>query len=138
MMALVPPQLVLSLDRAALSGLYPWLEAECLALGMAERALQRLHVAVEEAVMNVAMHAYAPDADGKIWLTIARQGDSVVVSVEDEGRHFDPASAPLDDKSAPPRDVGGLGLKLLRHYCPEVTYRREQGRNRLEMPFALK
>ena len=72
MMALVPPQLVLSLDRAALSGLYPWLEAECLALGMAEPALQRLHVAVEEAVMNVAMHAYAPDADGKIWLTIAR------------------------------------------------------------------
>jgi len=84
------------------------------------------------------MHAYPPDVAGKVWLAIARQGDTVMVRVEDEGQPFDVAAAPVAKAAASVEEaqVGGLGLKLLRHYCPGLTSTRLEGRNRLELPFA--
>jgi hypothetical protein len=32
---------------------------------------------------------------------------------------------------------GGLGLGLLRHHCPHLRYRREDGRNLLTLRFPI-
>jgi hypothetical protein len=34
-------------------------------------------------------------------------------------------------------EPGGLGIKLLRHYCKDISYARESGRNRLTLGFPL-
>jgi anti-sigma regulatory factor (Ser/Thr protein kinase) len=57
--------------------------------------------------------------------------------VEDAGRPFDPGAAELPARPASLADAmpGGLGLRLLRHHCRDLSYRRTDGRNRLTLRF---
>lgn len=97
-----------------------------------------LELAVEEVLVNICSHAY-PQGPGWVALTCSLAPEGLVVVIEDEGRPFslpDAASADLttdiDD-----RPVGGMGILLVRTLTDAVRYRREDGRNRLELVFAL-
>jgi anti-sigma regulatory factor (Ser/Thr protein kinase) len=116
---------------ADLARLYPWLDDAAAGLEIDPPLLARMHVALEEAVMNVVMHGFdSPDGQE----ILVRLSAGPTLTVEDAGREFNPATAPL--KKAPPDDEpGGLGLKLLRHYCPNLTYQRSAKRNILTMNF---
>jgi anti-sigma regulatory factor (Ser/Thr protein kinase) len=126
-----PESLRITTAAADLARLYPWLDDAAAGLGIPSTLLARMHVALEEAVMNVVMHGFDA-AEGQEILVRLSAGPTL--TVEDGGREFDPATAPL--KETPPEDEpGGLGLKLLRHYCPNLTYRRTAKRNILTMHF---
>jgi anti-sigma regulatory factor (Ser/Thr protein kinase) len=98
-----------------------------------------VRVALEEAVMNVAMHGFAPGTSGEITVRSHKSSDVVTFVVEDTGRAFDPSAAPVPARPASLLDAepGGLGLTLLRHYCPDLTYERIGDQNRLTLRFAL-
>jgi anti-sigma regulatory factor (Ser/Thr protein kinase) len=104
------------------------------------RAIQHgMRVALEEAVMNAAMHGFPPGAAGEIAVRLHISPDTADLLVEDKGRSFDPTTAPA---TAPPTSLtatkpGGHGLVLLRHYCHDITYQRIGGWNRLIMRFPL-
>jgi anti-sigma regulatory factor (Ser/Thr protein kinase) len=60
--------------------------------------------------------------------------DDGVLSIrfEDSGRPFDPASREDPDVSPVPaeeRDVGGLGIFMVKRLMDEVSYKREGGKN---------
>lgn len=55
-------------------------------------ATEALRGAVEQCLVNVARHAGVSDA----WVTVARDGDGVSVTVIDEGVGFDPDTVPHD------------------------------------------
>jgi serine/threonine-protein kinase RsbW len=57
------------------------------------------------------------------------------VSVEDEGKPFDPLSVPAVDTSIPltKKPIGGLGIHLMRQFIDELSYARESGKNVLRM-----
>ena len=57
----------------------------------------------------------------------------VTVDVVDDGIPFDPTAAAAPDTSleVEDRDVGGLGVHLVRKLMDEVAYRRDGDRNRL-------
>jgi serine/threonine-protein kinase RsbW len=122
-----------------LSRLYPWLDREAAARAVPAAITQKMQVALEEAVMNVAMHAYGPGGDGAITIRLLLQGDAATLVIEDTGPAFDPTTAA---ERAAPKNLaearpGGLGLKLLRHFCPDIAYERTGGRNRLTLRFPL-
>jgi anti-sigma regulatory factor (Ser/Thr protein kinase) len=143
----LPPcsgELRIGTDAADLALVYPWLDAAVEALKVPESMLCGMHIALEEAVMNVAMHAYPSDGqnnmcakDIALWLDVTPA--AAVLIVEDNGRAFDVASASAGAR--PPNlselKAGGLGFVLLRHYCPEIGYERVGGRNRLTLRFPL-
>lgn len=117
---------------AELARLYPWLEAAAGALP--ERLRHDMHVALEEAVVNVAMHGLPPgDAHG-IEVRLLLDAAAAELVVEDRGPAFDPLATPEQPREGP----GGLGLRLLRRFCPEPSYRRLDGRNRLSLRFPLR
>jgi anti-sigma regulatory factor (Ser/Thr protein kinase) len=62
---------------------------------------------------------------------------AVALVVEDAGPEFDPVAAPDVEKSVSLEGIGagGLGLRLLRHYCKDMVYAREAGVNRLTLRF---
>jgi serine/threonine-protein kinase RsbW len=127
-------ELRLGADMAGLARLYPWLEAA--AAGLPDKLRHDMHVALEEAVVNVAMHALPADARDGIVVRLERAAGPVLVGavlvVEDNGTAFNPVAAPdASGRDAP----GGLGLKLLRHFCRDVRYERAEGVNRLTMRF---
>jgi serine/threonine-protein kinase RsbW len=122
-----------------LGRLYPWLDGAAAARKVPGATLQKMHVALEEAVMNVAMHAYGSDATGEITIRLLASPDAAALVVEDAGPAFDPTSAPSRPRAASleETEIGGLGLSLLRHFCSDIGYERTDNRNRLTLRFPL-
>jgi serine/threonine-protein kinase RsbW len=101
--------------------------------GIAPAATYATSLALEEVLSNVIRHGYE-DAGRHVISVSLRVGEAgVELQVVDDGRAFDPLSAPQVDLDAPleERAVGGLGLHLLRGMASDVRYRRSGGRNHL-------
>jgi serine/threonine-protein kinase RsbW len=114
------------------TGLIEWIDACCAAQGLAEDLKFKLTLAIEEAVVNVITHAFEglpPPHSIRVRLDIAAA--SVTAEIIDNGRYFDPTSAPEPDLSLPigERDPGGLGIHLTRGMMDRVRYRRSGGNN---------
>jgi anti-sigma regulatory factor (Ser/Thr protein kinase) len=133
------PVLHLRSALADLGQLYPWLDDAAALAAVPAELLPGMHVALEEAVANVAMHAYPQNAPGPIVVRLRSEPDAAVLEIEDEGPAFDPTAAEVvGARPAALDDVvpGGWGLGLIRRYATGLAYAREAGRNRLTMRFA--
>jgi len=120
-------------ELAELESVRQWIERFGAAHALSPRVLTALLVSFDEVLSNLISYGYADDRRHEICLRLALAGDTVCAEVEDDGVPFDPLAAP------PPRlaggvgerPVGGLGIHFLRTLNDEVTYRREENRNRL-------
>jgi serine/threonine-protein kinase RsbW len=94
------------------------------AAGFDDRAVFQIQVAVDEACANVVEHAYEGMPDGRMQVSCFLSQDGIVIRVRDWGHSFEPSlvcdpdvCAPLED-----REVGGLGLFLIRRYMDHVKF----------------
>ena len=116
--------------------LIDWIGSRCAAEGLAEDVTFKLTLALEEAVVNVITHAFVglpPPYSITVRLDITAQ--SVTAEIIDNGRPFDPTSAPDPDLSLPleRRRPGGLGIHLMRGMMDRLHYRRSDGSNILRL-----
>ncbi len=102
--------------------------------GVPPEGIDMLILALEEAVTNVINYAYG-DGEGEITLTAERQGDALVFEIKDQGEAFDPTQVGEPDVTLPAeeRQLGGLGLFLIRKIMDGVHYRRIQDTNILTL-----
>jgi serine phosphatase RsbU (regulator of sigma subunit) len=102
-----------------------------MCVGMEDRTLKKMILALEEAVVNIVNYSEAKF----IGMTISC-GDTQRLSIilSDDGIAFDPTAQAEVDTAATTaqRQVGGLGIALLRQIADEVRYRRtDDGQNEL-------
>jgi anti-sigma regulatory factor (Ser/Thr protein kinase) len=114
--------------------------AECAAAaGFSPDRVREIELVVEEVLMNICRHAYG-DAAGEVELRCA-QSDSGQLLMEfiDNGKPFNILTSPAPDLAADvdEREVGGLGIPLIRAMMDQVTYRREGDRNILRLTAQL-
>ncbi|NTV96251.1 MAG: SpoIIE family protein phosphatase [Thiobacillus sp.] len=128
-------RLTLANDHAGLALLGDWLRAFADAHGLPAETAQRLDLVLTEAVTNIMDYAKPGDGEGRIELTCAPGDDQIEIELADDGPPFDPAAraparlpANLDEV-----EPGGLGIHLMRRYTSRFEYRREAGRNVLDM-----
>lgn len=100
----------------------------------------KVQIALDEILTNISSHAYAPDtADrfARICLTIDTQ--SVTMVIVDAGRPFDPFTAPTPDATLDidDREIGGLGILLVRRQMDEMRYARVGEENILTLVKSL-
>jgi len=110
-------------------------DQECRAAGGDARSCGDLKLAVDEACTNVIEHGYE-GRSGTIRLSVAENGGSLTVIIEDRGLPFDPSSVAPPDLSAGWRDrkIGGLGWHFIRSCVDEIRYEPgADGRNRLTL-----
>jgi serine/threonine-protein kinase RsbW len=103
--------------------------------GFSKREVNKIQVAAEEALVNVISYAY-PDDGGDVEIRCNAKGaEGLVIEIIDWGIPFDPLSLPEPDIEAPPeeREVGGLGIHIMRNIMDEVSYKREGDRNILTL-----
>jgi len=100
--------------------------------GMEKRALKKTEIAIEEAVVNIVNYSQAE------WMEIEVKGERLKVKgleiiLRDNGVAFDPTQqAEVDtERATAERQVGGLGIALLRKIADEVRYSREDDINTL-------
>ena len=100
--------------------------------------LSRVHeieLVVEEVVANICRYSYG-DRIGSVEMTCRRSdGPKMVMEFIDYGVPYDVLAAPPPDLSLDldHRDVGGLGVPMLRTLVDEASYRREEARNVLSL-----
>ena len=95
----------------------------------------RVNLVLEELGLN-ALHYGCVDGMADIEITMVSEQDVVTITISDSGMPFDPLSeAPLPDieASIEDRNIGGLGVYLVREMMDEVYYKREQDRNHLTL-----
>lgn len=94
-----------------------------------------LTLVLEEAVVNVINYAYPKEDHESIYLSAKMQDGSIIFVLSDSGKEFDPTMAPEADVtlSAEDRQIGGLGIFLIRQIMNEVKYERIEGKNVLTL-----
>lgn len=128
-------ELSLWADYSDLKRIRRFVEEVGESIGIPERELYELELAVDEACTNVIEHGYR-GVGGKIEIEIQSLNGGVQVVVRDWGEPFDPDSIPVPDVSAPleERPVGGVGLFLMRSVMSQVQFAFDpQGGNTLTM-----
>lgn len=92
-----------------------------------------IRLACEEVVVNIISYAYPSSAEGYVELDIADEGGELRIEICDGGSPFNPIEkeAPDVTQRLEDRDIGGLGIYLVFQTMDRVTYRHEDGKNKL-------
>ena len=94
-----------------------------------------LNLVLEEAISNVILYAYGKEEQKEISLVAYLSDNNLVFVLTDSGMEFDPTKVPDADVtlSAEEREIGGLGIFLIRQIMDTVEYQRMDGKNVLIM-----
>jgi anti-sigma regulatory factor (Ser/Thr protein kinase) len=135
MPAAVSASLTVPAKVDALSQCTEFVIAHAVEAGFTPARLCELELVVEEVVTNICRHGY--DAQqGQLELRCRRvDTQRLLLEFIDGGRPFNIIAAPSPDLTADldQREVGGLGVPLIRAMADEVSYRREGNRNILRL-----
>jgi serine/threonine-protein kinase RsbW len=103
--------------------------------GFTEKEIYSLQLAADEAATNIIEHAYEGITDGSLDLACEMQGDKLVITMRDHGKPFDPSKVRQPDIKAKlfERQIGGLGVYLMRKLMDEVRYDSTGKSNTLTM-----
>ena len=123
-------------DPKQLAVLNQFLQEFWTAAALPPAAMRPFELALEEIFMNIVMHGSEPGRTP--WVEVSLDGgagETVTMTVEDDGPRFDPLSLPEPNVSAAldQRPVGGLGVFLVRQMMDAVSYERVGTRNQLKM-----
>ena len=94
------------------------------------KIVMQITVCVEEMFVNVAHYAYG-EGTGDVEMVMDSEGDSVSITLIDEGMPFDPLAKADPDitLSAEERSIGGLGIYMVKKSMNDVSYERSDGKN---------
>jgi sigma-B regulation protein RsbU (phosphoserine phosphatase) len=133
-------QLRVAARRDRLDDVLAFIEEELLAAGCPAKARMQWALAAEEVFVNIADYAYG-SGSGEAIVSMDISGNPPVATVvfSDGGAPHDPLEKPDPDVTMPAadREIGGLGIFLIKKSVDEVRYRREDGKNVLTLTKAL-
>ena len=104
-------------------------------MGLDMELQMNLNLAMEEMVSNVIFYAYPEGQDADIELTAESDGKELTFVLSDQGREFDPTLKEDADPNVNPadREIGGMGIFIVKNIMNQVSYQRLEGRNLLTM-----
>lgn len=137
----MPATLSIPATHESLSQVPQWLAGLKHQHGWSRRSLFILQLALEELLINTLDYGYrqARDVsspnDHQIVLSVTTTPNDIVLTIQDDGAAFDPTQHTLQPLAASldEANVGGQGLRLIRHYFDEIHYRRDADHNHLRL-----
>ena len=132
--------LVMKNDVREVSRLGAFVKAVTEKLDIEQSLARQLRLAVEEAVVNVIDYAYPAGQEGEIEVQMMSDGKTLKTVIIDAGVAFDPTAKEKADTtlSAEDRQIGGLGILLVRELMDSINYLRVEGKNVLTLIKKLK
>ena len=98
----------------------------CQTVGFDDRVMMEVLIAVEEAVVNVMRYAYPQGKHGDVKIEAAHNDQKLKFTIIDSGKPFDPTIQSEVDTTLPAkkRDLGGLGIHIIRQNMDSLNYER--------------
>ncbi len=99
---------------------------------------EKLHIdiAVDEMFSNIALYAYRPgEGLATVRMEITEDPSAAVITFFDQGVPYDPLKKPDPDVtlSAEERQIGGLGIYMVKKSMDSMTYEYKDGQNILRI-----
>jgi serine/threonine-protein kinase RsbW len=115
---------------ASLAAIAEYIKSEAEAAGLNEKEIYSVQLAVDEACTNIVEHAYGGEGLGDIEIDCAAASDGLEITIQDNGKQFDPDSLPEPKVGAPLDEIGprGAGVFLMRKLMDEVNFEFKSGR----------
>jgi anti-sigma regulatory factor (Ser/Thr protein kinase) len=94
-----------------------------------------IQLALEEILSNIIFYGYDDDDQHLIDICIRWTDKNLLMAIIDDARPFNPVKVPEPDlnSSLECREIGGMGIHLVRNLMDELTYKNEKGKNILVM-----
>ena len=104
-------------------------------LGLSMELQMNLNLVMEEMVTNVIFYAYPEGEEADIELLAKSDGKELTFVLSDQGKEFDPTAKEDADLDVNPadRELGGMGIFIVKNIMNKVTYQRLEGKNLLTM-----
>lgn len=92
--------------------------------GFNEKDVYNIQLATDEAASNIIEHSYEGISDGVLEISCGVKKNTITIILTDHGKSFDPSHVPMPNLKADlsERQIGGLGLYLMRKLMNEVHY----------------
>ncbi|MFT7580292.1 MAG: anti-sigma regulatory factor (Ser/Thr protein kinase) [Myxococcota bacterium] len=96
-----------------------------------DRVRRAFDIALDDLLSNIVSYAWEDGCSGTIQIDFTLTPKRLEVIIKDDGRPFDPFAMeePDTDLALEERDIGGLGIHLVRMMMDETNYQREGDRN---------
>lgn len=105
-------------------------------VGCSMKAQMQIDIAVEEVYVNIAHYAYNPEVGGvTIRVQIEEEPLAVILTFIDKGKPYDPLAKEDPDVTlaAEDRQIGGLGIFMVKKSMDNISYEYNEGRNILTL-----
>lgn len=103
----------------------------CETVGFDMATTMNINLAIEEAVVNVMNYAYPAGEQGEVSIKAVANKHNLKFIICDNGIPFDPTAQKDVDITLPSeeREIGGLGIHLVRTIMDSINYERVNGQN---------
>lgn len=127
--------LILPNDIETIPRLNEFIDGFCEETGIGMDICTSLNLAIEEAVVNVMNYAYPEKTVGHVDIGMEADGNSLTVVISDTGKPFDPTQKKDVDVTLPAeqREIGGLGIHLIRQIMDSIGYEYTDHKNILTL-----
>ena len=119
-----------------LAGVLEFIDAELAAAGSTMKTQFQIDLAVEEIYVNIVHFAYTPDT-GDIIIQCDVYGEPPLAEIQfiDQGKPYNPLDNPEPNitLTAEERQIGGLGVLMVKKTMDEVEYHYENSQNILKI-----
>jgi anti-sigma regulatory factor (Ser/Thr protein kinase) len=107
--------------------------------GLAKCDRQALELSLDELLTNTISYGYPESEQHKIQVDINIRDNNLETVVQDDGVAFNPFEheAPDLELSIDERNLGGIGIHLIKKFMDEFSYQRIAGRNVVTLLKAL-
>ena len=100
------------------------------------RVAGKVKIAIDEIYSNIVYYSGAKNA----MITVKASDEKLSLLFEDDGIPYNPTTAKEPDVtlSAEERDIGGLGIFMVKKMAADIHYENTDGKNRLTVVFGVK
>ncbi|WP_018127395.1 ATP-binding protein [Balneola vulgaris] len=104
-------------------------------LGLSDKEIGNIRLAVDEAYTNIIKHAYKNLPSKPVSIELGSTGDQLWISIKDEGESFDPSTYNEPDlkERIKNKQRGGMGVYLIQKLMDNVQYKRSGRMNEIRM-----
>lgn len=100
------------------------------------KAQAQIDIAIDELFGNIVRYAYHPKiGSATVQVEVTKEPLAVVITFIDQGKPYDPLAKedPNVTLSAEEREIGGLGIYIVKKSMTDIAYEYKDGRNILKI-----
>lgn len=125
-------KMILTAEVDRMDDVLDFINEELEAHDVPMKTIMQLDIAIEEIFVNIAHYAYNPEiGEAAITVDVRQEPACAEICFIDHGKPYDPLKREDPDVTlgVEDREIGGLGIYMVKKSMDEVSYAYEDGQN---------